>query len=286
MRIKHSKYKNTGLIFELLVKQVTADTLNKKDSPAVKIIKKHFTGKSALTREFKLYNYISNKSKLSTQKAETILETVLEIAQKQDKKLLQSQKYELVRDIKEHYNVDEFFSIKTPNYKALAAVYCLMEGHREKDQSELDPGFVIENKTTVLEYLTDEVNTVKNPQEKRIQEYSSYDKDLKILTFKILLEKFNDKYKTLLPEQKNILRSYITSVDSTKLLRKVFNEEIKKVKKVLGEEKEKISDKVTKIKVEEIYKTLREVKLTEKVTEKNLINILQYYELVKELRSV
>ena len=56
-RIKHSKVKNTGLIFELLVKQIAADTLSKKDSNAVEILKNYFTGKSALVREFKLYEF-------------------------------------------------------------------------------------------------------------------------------------------------------------------------------------------------------------------------------------
>ena len=105
MKIKHSKYRNTGLIFELLIKQIAADTLNNKDSAAVKIIKKHFTGKSALVREFKLYEFILKNKGIGQQKAETILSTITEISRKIDQKSLKTQKYDLISSIKENNNI-------------------------------------------------------------------------------------------------------------------------------------------------------------------------------------
>jgi hypothetical protein len=127
MRIKHSKYKNTGLIFELLVKQIAADTLSSKESPAVKILRKFYTGNTSLVKEFKLYDYILKNKGIGINKAETILGTITEIAKKIDATSLKKQKYELIKELKSHYDLEEFFSIKVETYKPLAALYCLLE---------------------------------------------------------------------------------------------------------------------------------------------------------------
>ena len=230
MRIKHSKYKNTGLIFELLVKQIAADTLSRQDSPAVKVLKKFYTGKSSLVREFRLYEYILKNKGVSQMKGETILSTITEVSRKIDRATLKKQKYELIAEIKNSYDLDEFFSMKVRDYKPLAALYCLMEA---QNAELVDPQFIVDNKTTLLEHLTKEEQNKKEVRDTLIEEYSKYDKDLKLLTFKILLEKFNSKYGTLLPEQKNILKEFITSVDSSTRLRNVVNEELEKLSRML-----------------------------------------------------
>jgi len=133
MKIKHSKFRNTGLIFELLVKQVASDTLNNRDSAAVSIIKKYYSGKSSLAKEYKLYEFITKNKNVSQSKAETIISTITEVSRKLDQKLLKKQKYELISDIKENYDVNEFFSIQVRDYKALAALYCLLEAQNNSD---------------------------------------------------------------------------------------------------------------------------------------------------------
>ena len=282
MRIKHSKYKNTGLIFELLVKQIAADTLNKKDSAAVSILKNNFTGRTALVREFKLYEFILKNKSVSQSKAESIVSTIIEVARTIDKKVLKKQKYSLIKEIKESYDLDEFFSISVKDYKPLAALFCLMEAHKVTDV--IDPNFLVDNKTTILEHLTKEQQNRKLVRDTLIEEYSKYDKDLKLLTFKILLEKFNSKYGTLLPEQKNILKEFITSVDSSTRLRNVVNEEFKKLKNVLDKIKATVEDEIVSIKLQEITKAIKPVDKTKRVTDDHLVNIMQYYELIKELK--
>jgi len=282
MRIKHSKYKNTGLIFELLVKQIAADTLNKKDSAAVSILKNNFTGRTALVREFKLYEFILKNKSVSQSKAESIVSTIIEVARTIDKKVLKKQKYSLIKEIKESYDLDEFFSISVKDYKPLAALFCLMEAHKVTDV--IDPNFLVDNKTTILEHLTKEQQNKKLVRDTLIEEYSKYDKDLKLLTFKILLEKFNSKYGTLLPEQKNILKEFITSVDSSTRLRNVVNEEFKKLKNVLDKIKATVEDEIVSIKLQEITKAIKPVDKTKRVTDDHLVNIMQYYELIKELK--
>ena len=284
MRIKHSKYKNTGLIFELLVKQIAADTLNKKDSSAVNVLKKYFTGKTSLVREFKLYQLILKNKSVSQSKAESIVSTIVEVARGIDKDLLKKQKYALIREIKDNYNIEDFFSMSVKDYKPLAALYCLMEAHKVTDL--IDPDVLVNNKTTILEHLTKTVQDKGEVRDTLIEEYSKYDKDLKLLTFRILLEKFNSKYNTLLPEQKNILREFITSVDSSTKLRSIVNEEIKKLLLEIKKLKETSKNDIIAIKLQEVLKSIKPLSNKEKVTDSHLVDIMQYYELIKELKEL
>lgn len=284
MKIRHSKLRNTGLIFELLVKQIAADTLKNVDSPAVQLIKKHFTGKSFLVREFKLYEFISKNKGVNQAKAEAIISTITEVSRKIDRKALRNQKYALISDIKENYNVEDFFAIQVDNYKSLAALYCLLEAQNSNDI--VDPNFIVSNKTTLLEHLTSSKQDKDNVKDTLIEEYSKYDKDLRLLTFKILLEKFNSNYKDLLPEQKYILKEFITSVNSTKKLHKLVNEEMQKISTQVNELSSRVADKVVKIKLDEIAKSIVPLTATEKVTDIHLVNLMQYYDLVNELKSL
>ena len=284
MKVKHSKFRNTGLIFELLVKQIASDTLNNRDSAAVHILKKYFTGKTALAKEFKLYEFIAKNKNISQSKAEAIVSTITEISRRLDQTQLKESKYTLISDIKENYNVEEFFSIQVRDYKALAALYCLLEAQNNADL--IDPSVLVDNKTTILEHLTSAPQKESDVKDTLIEDYSKYDKDLRLLTFKILLEKFNNKYKDLLPEQKNILKEFITSVNSNTRLRNVVNEELTKIASDVRDLVSKVKDEVVKIKLEEVAKAIVPIAKTEKITDSHLVNLMQYYDLVNELRSI
>ena len=284
MKIKHSKFRNTGLIYELLVKQVAADTLNNKDSAAIPILKKFFSKKSALTKELNLYEVISRNTSISQSKAEAVLSTITEVSRRLNYKSLKKQKYDLISEIKKHYNVDEFFAMPIRDYKSYAALYCLLEAQNNFDL--VDPQYLIDNKTTILEHLTSQKQNKVKVKDTIIEEYSKFDKDLKLLTFKILLEKFNDKYKNLLPEQKYILKEFITSVDSNKRLCKLVNEQVENVKNTLHELVLEVKDEVVKIKIYEVIKNIKPLNNTQKVTDTHLINLMQYYDLIKELKSI
>lgn len=283
MRIKHSKYKNTGLIFELLVKQIAADTLSRKDSPAVKILRKFYTGNTSLVKEFKLYDYILKNKGVGISKAETILGTITEIAKKIDATTLKKQKYELIKELKSHYDLEEFFSIKVETYKPLAALYCLLEA--QNTPSETDPTVFVDNRTTILEHLT-QTKQASQDKDNIMEEYSKYDKDLRLLTYKILLEKFNSQYGDLLPEQRNILKEVIVSVNSSTRLRNIYNEEVEKLQESISTYKKKITDEVIKIKLEEISKSITPIKNNQKVDDNHLVSLMQYYELVNELKNL
>lgn len=284
MKIKHSKFRNTGLIFELLVKQVASDTLNNRDSAAVSLIKKYYSGKSTLAKEYKLYEFITKNKNVSQRKAETIISTITEVSRKLDQKSLKKQKYDLISDIKENYDINEFFSIQVRDYKALAALYCLLEAQNNSDL--IDPQSLVDNKTTILEHLTESPQDEENVKDTLIEDFSKYDKDLRLLTFKILLEKFNDNYKDLLPQQKRILREFITSVNSGTRLRNLVNEELNNISSEIKALSPKVKDEVVKIKLDEIGKMIKPVSNREKITDSHLVNLMQYYELIEELKTL
>ena len=282
MKIKHSKYKNTGILFELLVRQITADTLKGVDSPSINILKKYFV-KSELGREYKLYESILKSKVLDKTKANIFIDTLIENCTKFNRGSLKKAKYNLISEIKNHYNLDEFFGSKIINYKALASVYTLIESYNSIEFSNIDQ--INTNKITLLEHLTKE--EVKEEQKDEIlKEFSSYDKDVKTLTYKIILEKFNEKYDSLTIEQKQILKEFINSVDSTPSLRNFYNSKVIELKEILKKESKEVDDKVMEIKIKEVTKLLTELGKNDKVSNDNLVDLLQYYELIKEIRNI
>ena len=280
MKIKHSKYKNTGILFELLVRQITADTLKGGDSPAIDILKEYFTNTS-LGKEYKLYESILKSKVITEGRATMVVDTILEASTKFNRKSLKKQKYNLINEIKKHYNLESFFGSKVTNYKELAALYTLIENVNSKLIS--NPTQLVENKVTLLEHLTKkEIGNDK--KQSVLKEFSTYDKDVRSLTYKILLEKFNDKYDLLSSGQKQILKEYINAVDSTPDLRNFYNVKITELKLTLSKIIKNVKDKTTQIKITEVSKFLTELNKMDKVGDDNLVDLLRYYQLVNEIQ--
>jgi hypothetical protein len=280
MKIKHSKYKNTGILFELLVRQITADTLKGGDSPAIDILKEYFTNTS-LGKEYKLYESILKSKVITEGRATMVVDTILEASTKFNRKSLKKQKYNLINEIKKHYNLESFFGSKVTNYKELAALYTLIENVNSNLIS--NPTQLVENKVTLLEHLTKkEINSDK--KQSVLKEFSTYDKDVRSLTYKILLEKFNNKYDALSSGQKQILKEYINAVDSTPDLRNFYNVKITELKSTLSKIVKNVKDKTTQIKITEVSKFLTELNKTDKVGDNNLVDLLRYYQLVNEIQ--
>ena len=281
MSIKHSKYKNSGILFELLVRQITADTLDGKNSPARKILKEYFV-KTELGKEYKLYESLSKNTNLTEAKANLVLSSLLENSQHLNRSILKRQKYNLISEIKKHYDLNKFFRHKLPHYKTQAAFFTLTEIKASNKFS--NPGLEINNKITIIEHLS-EKKTVKETKETVIDEFQTYDKDLRTLTYRVLLNKFNDKYDNLLEGQKNILKELITSIDNTPRLKEFYNVKVNEIKTSLTELNTKVIDKTTQIKVEEVVKILPTMGKTSKLKDDDLINLLQYYDLINELET-
>ena len=280
MNIKHSKYKNTGILFELLVRQITADTLSGKDSKATHILKKYFV-KTELGREYKLYESITKYKNLTEGKAEVVINSVIESSKNLNRGALKRQKYNLIQEISKHYNLEEFFATKLSNYKSYAALYTLVEIYNSELLST--PDQIISNKIAILENLTTKQVDKKKVEDDLLTEFQSYDKDLRILTYKVLLEKFNGKYASLNDNQKSVLKEFINSVDSTPKLREFYNTKITEIKATLTKQVKKVTDKAIQIKLNEVNNMLTPLGKTANVGNDDLVNLLQYYELLEEL---
>ena len=283
MIIKHSKYKNTGILFELLVRQITADTLSGTDSPAINILKKYFT-KTELGREYKLYESFFKHTNTSEAKADMVISTLIESSKQLNRSVLKRQKYNLIKEIKNHYDLEEFFKTKLPNYKAQAALFTLLEVYNSENLS--NPDQIIENKTVLLEYLVKSPIDKKEVRDNILEEFKNQDKDIRVLAYRVLLEKFNDKYADLNPNQKATLKEFINSVDNTPKLREFYNTKINEIKNTLLTLNKKVTNKAIQIKVNEVVNILPSLGKTDKVNDDHLINLLQHYQLVEELEAV
>jgi hypothetical protein len=280
MNIKHSKYKNTGILFELLVRQITADTLSGNDSKATGILKKYFV-RTELGREYKLYETLSKHKNLTEGKAEVVINSVIESSKNLNRGALKRQKYNLIQEISKYYSLDEFFNTKLPSYKVHAALYTLLEIYNSENLS--NPDQIINNKIAILESLTTRAVNKQKVEEDLMIEFQSYDKDLRILTYRVLLEKFNGKYASLNDNQKSVLKEFINSVDSTPKLKEFYNTKINEIKTELTTLAKKVTDKVVKIKLNEVNNMLLPLGKVAKVGNDDLVNLLQYYALLEEL---
>ena len=280
MYIKHSKFKNTGILFEVLVKRITADTLSGNNSAAIKILKKYFVN-TELGKEYKLYETVFKTKNIGEGKANTIITTVVEASQKLNRSQLRKEKYNLIKELKEYYNVDDLFRTKLYDYKAQAALYTLFEVYATKKAT--DPNQIIDNKVTLLEHLTQASVERQEVKGDVIEEFKSYDKDLRTLTYRIMLEKFNEKYSDLSSRQKHILKEFIESVDSTPHLRQFYNSEIKFIQEKLSAEIKKTNDEAVKIKLQEVSKLIVELNKRSNISSNHLVDLLQYHNLLDEL---
>ena len=279
-KFKHSKLRNTGLLFEFLLRQVTVDVLNKKkESPALKIIKGKFNEHTELGKELALYNLIVSKKFKSDKKADFFLSEVIRQRGKLNNMNLRREKYNVIASIKESYDVNQLFSSKVPNYKVFASVYKLFEGINEMGADEKTESYfiVIENGTTL-----------KHTKNKSYIPEEFKDKDLRILSYKTLLEKFNKKYTNLSDKQKHVLKEYISNISNTNNFSVFVETQIPKLKKKLNTKVKKVKDKVLRIKLREAVNCVNKFCLNEsKQTDDNsVVQLLRYYELDKELDKI
>lgn len=280
MKINHSKFKNSGILFELLTKQITTDVLSNRESPAVKILKEYFLN-TEIAKEYKLYSTLISSRVLSESKANQLIETVVDIYKKLNKTSLRKQHYNLIKEIKTHYNVDEFFKFKVNNYKAYAAAYTLFES--ASSNNFIDPQILVKNKVTILEHITRQ-NAADNTKDQLLEEYSASNKGMRFLTYKILVEKFNEKYDDLDKTQKDILKEYINNNGNPLLLKEFINTKFIGVKKELKNLYKNIEDKSIQIKIHEVINLI--IPLSKGVSDDDVVNLMNYNELIKELKSV
>ena len=284
-KIKHSKFKNTGFIFELLVRQITAEVMSSSKSVAEKLLKEHFNSKQELSKELKLYQYLINEKYNSESKAEQFINTILEARKKIDEKKLTKEKYNLIKEIKETYNLDEFIKSPISNYKTLASIYKIFE--TVVTDTQFEPTDIVSARFTIAENIIN--SSIQNKDIKLkdavLEEYRKQDDDLRAVSYKLLVESFNNKYSNLTNDQKGLLREYINNINNTGKLSEYVSNEVTKLVEGLKEVGSKISDKVTKIKLAETIANIRKIKSVKKIKEQHLSEMMMTYELLKELKE-
>ena len=280
MKVKHSKYKNTGILFELLTRQLTADTIAGNNPKALSIIKKYFSGDSTLLKEYKIYHTFVGKKFKEESNATMLIDTLIEAHGKLNKGQLRREKYNLIKEIKDTYDVNDFFKAKISNYKIMASIFNLLEN---KNASPLS---IVNSKVTLLEHITGKTLDNKPKKDVVMEDYAKYDKDTRLLTYKVLLEKFNNKYSGLGENQKSLLKEYVNSVTNSPALKSFINKEIKMVKKTITGYSKKVEDKAVAVKLTETKNMIKPLCKKSSVNDDNVINLLNYYELVNELKTI
>ena len=283
-KLKHSKIKNTSILFELLTRQITADVLAGKSTKSVKIVKKYFNENTELGKELQLYRILSEKHYKSESRATDLLEMVVESRQKLSNSKLRNEKYNLIKEIKENYNVNDFFNGRISNYRLLASIYNVFQS--QISRTTFNPEETINSKFTVLEHITSKKVSEKEIKAKVLKEYSKTDKDLRLLAYQILVDKFNQKYKTLDESQKNLLKNYINNVSNTNSLREFVDSEVVKIKKELQIHLPRVSDEITKIKLTEAVNQIGNLTKGKIVKDKQVLTLMRYYEIIKEIKNV
>ena len=274
-KLKHSKFKNTGILFELLVRQIASDTLSDKTCYATQIIKKHFKRGSQLATELKLYQALTKENFDSQYKAQEFLNIVLKERAKLNETNLKKEKYNLIKSIKDSYIIEDFFKYRVNNYKELASAYKLFE-HTESNS----PKEYVECKSTIFEAITTDKVVIKEDTSNK--EYAKQPKEVRLLAYKFLVDSFNSKYSSLSESQKVILKNYINNIDNSGNLRKFVVSEVARLKREL--KSIKINDKVTQIKLNETINLIRELTKHKVVNENQILALLRYNQLLEELR--
>jgi len=282
-KIKHSKFKNTGFLFELLTRQITLEILNNSPEKAKKIVSEFFGVKTELSKELRLFNLLINEKYNTESKAEKFIDAILEARTKLDEQKLIKEKYNLIKSIKENFDIDSFLASPVTNYRVLASIHKLFEA---KKSDILDVKDIFDSKITIVEHISTSTPKLKQKEDRLVEDYKKQEKDLRLLTYKILVETFNKKYSNLNNSQKNLLREYINNITNTSKFGEYYNLELKNVVTELHSIYTKINDKVTKIKLKETINVLKTQKIGKKITDEQVSSLMMAFELIKEIENV
>tara|TARA_Y100000389_G_scaffold204608_1_gene258317 strand:+ start:1155 stop:2003 length:849 start_codon:yes stop_codon:yes gene_type:complete len=278
-KLKHSKYKNTGILFEMLVRKLTAETLSSDKSVTIEIIKKYFGKNTELSKELQLYNTLLKEQFKTEAHALDYIRTVKSTYGKLNHSILKRQKYNLVKEISERFVFEDMAKMHIPNYRELASIYMLFE-YDETD----NPKRLMKCKNVIIE---NGITTKKAKQsDSLLQEFSSQSKEMRLLSYKLLVDKFNEKYSGLDESQKQLLNKYITHVNDTTELRKYVHTVIPNIKNQLTEHAKHITDNVTQIKVSKMSEMLCSVENMKTIKESHILSLLRYFDLINELKEV
>ena len=283
-RVKHSKIKNTGILFELISRQITVDVMNDdKNSKSVEVLKKFFNENTELGKENQLYQVLLKENYNSSHKAEKLVDAVIKAREKLQNRKLRTEKYNLIKEIKENYIVEDFFRARIPNYKVYASIY---KKFLAETTPVFDPVDEVDSTFSIIEHITRNKIKPRDTDSKVISEFKNEDKDLRLLSYQLMVDNFNGKYKSLNSMQRNLLKEYVNNISNTNSLREFINNEVEKIKQILNKILPRVTDDITKIKLTEAIKQTDSLSKGKIVKDKQVVALMRYYELIKELHNV
>ena len=282
--VKHNKIKNTGILYELLSRQITVDVINDTESPkSVSLFKEFFNKNTEMGKEYELYSILLEKKYKNDSHASQLVEAVVKSRRKLSSRRLSNEKYNLIKTIKENYDIKEFFNTRLPNFKVMASIYKLFE--TETGREDFGPVEKTDSVITITEHIIQ--SSIKRDKNSiMVEEFKGQEKDLRLLSYQLLVDKFNEKYSTLNENQKNLLKEYINNVSNTNSLKEFVDNEVVKIKKALKALLPKVNDDITKIKLTEVISHTDNAVKGKIVKDKHVVALMRYYELIKELKSV
>ena len=286
--IKHNKLRNTGILFELLVRQITSDVMeNKQNGVAVKLMREFFNSKKELGKELMLYRAFFNVQNLSEQKAFQLLKLVTEQRKQLDQHALDTQKYLLIKEIKKNFDLKEFFAARIPSYKIYASIYKNFDASVNGLNEVTTIEELASSQFTIVEQLSGKtVNKEIKESTELANIIRSQDDDIRYLSYKILVERFNEKYKGLDDAQKKLLQEYILNISNTSKLKTYTQNESRRLAKEVAQYSKKVTDKVVRIKLAEVVAQLGKVETANTIKENHMTALLIGYEILKELKSL
>ena len=279
LNVKHNKIKNTAILYELLSRQITVDVLNDSENPkSVKLFKEFFNKNTEMGKEYELYSILLEKKYKNDSHASQLVEAVVKSRRKLSSRRLNNEKYNLIKTIKENYDIKEFFNTRLPNFKIMASVYKLFG--TETGKEDFGPVQKTDSVITITEHITQN-STKNNSNSSLVEEFGEQKKDLRLLSYQLLVDKFNSKYKSLNENQKNLLKEYINNVSNTNSLKGFIDNEVVKIKKALTKLLPKVNDKITRIKLTEAIDYTDTATKGKVVKDNHVVALMRYYELIK-----
>jgi len=283
--VSHSKIKNTGVLFEVLVRQITSDTLEgRSESPALQLLKKYFHAGRELGKELQLYQAFMNADRLTESRAVQFFNMVITQRQKLDEMQLTREKYELIKELKKNYDLEAFLSCKIPSYKLHASIYkTFLAEARHSGDTIMNIQDVASARFTLLEHLLGHGRKAEHKDTALLEEFKSQTEDLRLLTYKILIDRFNEKYDELNDKQKDLLREYINDISSKNTLLEYVHREVPALQKQLREKSRAIKDRVVQIKLNEVITQLNNIGSKNGVRDNEVTAMMIGYQIEKEL---
>tara|TARA_R110000824_G_scaffold117863_7_gene269927 strand:- start:1411 stop:2229 length:819 start_codon:yes stop_codon:yes gene_type:complete len=272
MRLKHNKKRNTALLYEVLVRELTISGLEKdaqKRNAVISLIKEFFIFDTEIKKELSLYKTLLETKNLPLRLAEKLLYEVKIAHKNLNKKQLFKEQSQLIKIINKNLS-KETYSIFVPNYKNLATISQIFS----EDVS-------VKSRVLLEENIVQKLAINKGTKEEN-------EKQITNLVLQNFINKYNTSYSFLMSEQKELLNKYVLSfLDNGVEFKFYLNEEITRIKenikKSLRMEDIKKDTKI-KEKVEKVLNLLENF-AKNPISEETLKHILKMQVLVSEIQQ-